>query len=140
MFQNQPILIVEGNIYIAIDLSNALEDSNARVVGPAGSVGEALAILDSIHVAAAVVDFHLPDGDASPVAAMLAGKGVPFVIHAETGLPAAFAELHRGVPVLQKPIAPEAVLRHLLAEIRDCEGNVRRAENQHRLDVRPKQV
>jgi len=136
MFENQPILILEDNVYVALGLSSAVEERQGRVVGPAGSVSEALHLIDSQHVAAAVLDFHLPDGDASPVAAKLAGKGVPFVIHTDTGLPPSFAELHSGVPVLQKPIDPQSLLTVLHGQI--CLNG---AEHNHsRLGAGPKQV
>jgi DNA-binding NtrC family response regulator len=117
MFEDQPILILEDNVYVALDLSSAVEERQGRVVGPAGSVGEALHLIDNVHVAAAVLDFHLPDGDASPVAAKLAGKGVPFVIHTDAGLPMSFADLHSAVPVLQKPIDPQSLLTVLHGQI-----------------------
>jgi two-component system, response regulator PdtaR len=136
MFEDQPILIVEDNVYVALDLSSAVEERQGRVVGPAGSVSEALHLIDNVHVAAAILDFHLPDGDASSVAAKLAGKGVPFVIHTECGLPAAFAELHGDVPILQKPVDPHSVLTTLHGQIL---GNS--AEKLHpRLGDLPKQV
>jgi DNA-binding NtrC family response regulator len=136
VFQDQPILIVEDNCYVALDLSSAVEEREGRVVGPAGSVSEALHLIDNVHVAAAILDFHLPDGDASSVAAKLAGKRVPFVIHTETGLPAAFAELHSDVPVLQKPVDPHAVLMALHGQIRGLAD----LQIDSRLGVGPKQV
>jgi CheY-like chemotaxis protein len=136
MFEDQPILIVEDNVYVALDLSCAVEERQGTVVGPAASVSEALDLIDSTHVAAAVLDFHLPDGDVSPVAAKLAAKSVPFVIHSEAALPPSFAELHGDVPVLQKPIDPQSVLTVLHGRIQgDSNGKIH-----PRLGDRPKQV
>jgi DNA-binding NtrC family response regulator len=136
MFEDQPILIVEDNVYVALGLSSAVEERQGRVVGPAGSVSEALHLIDNVHVAGAILDFHLPDGDVSTVAAKLAGKGVPFVIHTECGLPAAFADLHGDVPVLLKPVDPQSVLTTLHGQILG-----KSPEKLHpRLGAGPKQV
>lgn len=118
MFADAPILIAEDNVYLALDLSNALEAMAGRVVGPVSTVSEALFLLDMQYIAAAVVDCTLADRDASPLAWQLAERGVPFVIHTAVPLPQVIAELHPGVPVLMKPLQPQAVLTCLLDEMR----------------------
>lgn len=118
MFEDDPILIVEGNVYLALDLSNAIEDWNGRVVGPVRTVGDALELLGSEPVSGAVLDFHLDGQDASTVAARLAEKGVPFVIHTHTDLPPDVMSIHSNVPVLMKPLHPSSVLECLLSQIR----------------------
>lgn len=42
MFSEAPVLIAEDNVYLALDLSMAVEEMQGRVVGPASSVAEAL--------------------------------------------------------------------------------------------------
>jgi DNA-binding NarL/FixJ family response regulator len=118
MFSEAPILIAEDNLYLALDLSNAVEDMDGMVVGPASSVFEALKLLEDHHVAAAVVDCQLADRDAAPLAWQLAQRRVPFVIHTSTPLSAAMGELHPDVPVLMKPLQAAAVLTCLLDEMR----------------------
>jgi DNA-binding NtrC family response regulator len=118
MFSDAPILIAEDNLYLALDLSNAVEDMDGRVVGPASSVFEALKLLEDHHIAAAVVDCQLADRDAAPLAWQLAQRRVPFVIHTATPVPAAMEELHPDVPVLIKPVHAAAVLTCLLDEMR----------------------
>ena len=118
MFDGKAILIVEDDVYLALDLSMAVERSNGRVVGPVGTVAEALQLLDDEPVAAAVLDSHLADRDVAPVVTALATKGVPFVIHACTGLPAEVAKAHPNVPLLIKPVQPDEVLTRLLSEMR----------------------
>ena len=117
MFEDDPILIVEDNVYLALDLSNAIEDCHGRVVGPVRTVDDALAVLSGEEVSGVVLDFHLDDEDASPIAAYLASEGVPFVIHSHTELPPEITDLHPGVPVLMKPVHPSSVLECLLSEI-----------------------
>jgi two-component SAPR family response regulator len=118
MFCDAPILIAEDNLYLALDLSNAVESMKGRVVGPVSSVSEALFVLDMQYVAAAIVDCSLADRDCAPLAWQLAERGVPFVIHAAEPLPKDIGELHPDVPVLMKPVQPDAVLTCLLDEIR----------------------
>jgi len=61
MFSGAPILIAEDNLYLALDLSIAIEEMDGRVVGPAPSVADALKFLATHHVAAAIVDCQLID-------------------------------------------------------------------------------
>ena len=118
MFLGASILIAEDNLYLAVDLSIAVEEMQGRVIGPASSVAEALRLLVTHHVAAAIVDCQLTDRDAAPVARQLAERRVPFVIHTATAVPALVAEFHPHVPVLMKPLQPRAVLTCLLDEMR----------------------
>ncbi len=55
MFENRPILIVEDECYLALDLANAVEDWNGKVVGPAATVVEALALLAAEKSGAAIL-------------------------------------------------------------------------------------
>jgi CheY-like chemotaxis protein len=118
MFSEIPVLIAEDNLYVALDLSNALEDMNGRVVGPASTVAEALQLLEQHHVAAAILDCQLGDHDAAALAHILAQRRVPFVIHTATPVCVTICALHPDVPVLLKPVQPQAVLTCLLDEMR----------------------
>jgi CheY-like chemotaxis protein len=99
MFEKDSILIVEDNVYLGLDLSNAVEDLNGRAVGPARTVPEALSLLTNQRISGAVVDFDLEEQDASPVAAHLASQGVPFVLHSCVDLPAELTCLYPDVPL-----------------------------------------
>ena len=118
MFSEASVLIAEDDLYQALDLSIALEEMQGRVVGPASSVAEALALLATHQIAAAIVDCHLADRDATPLARQLAERGVPFVIHTATPVPAMIGEFHPLVPVLMKPLQPQVILTCLLDEMR----------------------
>jgi CheY-like chemotaxis protein len=122
MFSEAPILIAEDNLYLSLDLSFAVEEMGGRVVGPASSVAEALTLLARNEVAAAIIDFQLADHDATVLARQLCERHVPFVIHTAMALPAAMCARHPEVPVLMKPLQPEAVLTSLLDEIRKVRG------------------
>jgi DNA-binding NarL/FixJ family response regulator len=54
------ILIVEDQAIIALDLESAVEESNGQVIGPASTVREALKLLHTNRVDAAILDANLP--------------------------------------------------------------------------------
>ncbi|MFL6737928.1 MAG: hypothetical protein ACJ8FC_05160 [Sphingomicrobium sp.] len=128
IFEDDPILIVEDNVYLALDLSNAIEDQNGRVVGPVRTVADALSLLKSEAISGAVLDDHLDDRDALSMAAHLADRGVPFVIHTNTDLPADLIARHPGVPILKEPLHPASILDSLVKEIDRLRAAARTAE------------
>ncbi|MEO7503614.1 MAG: hypothetical protein ABIT69_00335 [Sphingomicrobium sp.] len=119
MFAAKPVLIVEDNAFVALDLSDAIEHLDGKVVGPTPLVSEALALLATHEVAAAIVDGHLPGQDILPLTRLLADRGVPFLLHTTCDIPASIAALHPSVPVLVKPQRPHLVLARLLAAIEE---------------------
>ena len=118
MFGEKPILIVEDDAYLALDLAMAVEQLEGRVVGPVATVAEALVVLEASQIAAAILDVELADRDVAPVIVLLAERGVPFVVHTGTGLPSHLAELHPNVPVVRKPSKPTIILDRLFNEMK----------------------
>lgn len=99
------LLIVEDEFIIAFDLAQTLEDLGMAIVGPAGTVSQALALVEAegAHLDGAVLDVNLRDEQVFPVADALAARGIPFVF--TTGydaaiLPARYAD----VPRCEKPV------------------------------------
>jgi DNA-binding response OmpR family regulator len=125
MFAHRPVLIVEDNVFLAIDLSQAIEELNGRVVGPTNRIAQALELLENEEVAAAIVDCHLTDVDVVMLTQRLVKRCVPFILYAETDPPEALSKLHPKVPVLLKPILPRAVLDCLFAEMREVAGEIK---------------
>jgi CheY-like chemotaxis protein len=108
------ILVVEDDYLIATDLARSLEDLGAAVLGPAGSVKDALALLAGVTIDAAVLDINLGTEKVFPLADTLLSRRVPFVF--TTGydrwiIPSTYA----GVPRLEKPIDTRALVRLLAA-------------------------
>jgi DNA-binding response OmpR family regulator len=62
MLKDKAVLIVEDNVYLAMDLCDEVAQLEGHAVGPVDTVAEALAIVDSQQIAAAVLDYDLPDG------------------------------------------------------------------------------
>jgi len=140
MFEDKPVLIVEDNAFLAVDLSEAIEELDGKVVGPTDRIAEALDLLDSEEIAAAIVDGHLTDLDVFMLTSRLTQLGVPFVIQAESDLPETIGFLHPDVPVLRKPTHPSTVLACLLNEMRK-NGRLKHAEvSQPKLGFSPKLV
>lgn len=117
MLASKSILVVEDNIYLALDLSWAIEDLDGKVLGPARTVAEGLALVGSEPVAGAILGCNLPDGDVLPLAEVLAMRQVPFVLHATAHLPADFPIHQLNAPVLVQPVQPQTVLERLLIEM-----------------------
>lgn len=128
MFDEKPILIVEENNFLALDLSEAIEEWDGTVVGPTAMVAEALQLVESLEIAGAIVDCHLDGQDVAPLTSRLAQRGVPFVIHSAIDCPSAISTLHPDVPLLRKPLQPEAVLTCLFDEMRKAGRNGLRLE------------
>ncbi len=99
-----PILIVEDEPYIALDLAMAVEDAAGRVVGPVGSVREALDLLASDRVAGAILDVNLRDGDVVPVIDVLVKLGIPLTIQSGARLPSDFRRRFPALHVHSKPV------------------------------------
>lgn len=108
------ILIVEDEYIIAADLAQSLEDLGVMVIGPAGSVADALALMaDQPAIDAAVLDVTLGAEKITPVADALRARGVPFVF--ATGydawiIPSAYAD----APRFKKPVDTRALAQVLL--------------------------
>jgi DNA-binding response OmpR family regulator len=118
MLEKCPILVLEDDPYIALDLSSAIEELDGHVIGPASDADEALGLLNSRSVSAAIVDWHLPEGDASPVASWLSARRIPFVIHSTDDISSSLGDSHPDVPLLIKPLQPRTVVARLVVEIR----------------------
>jgi two-component sensor histidine kinase/CheY-like chemotaxis protein len=106
------ILLVEDEAFVAMMMKDLIADFGFRVVGPFGTVTDALEALDRHQLVGAVLDVNLAGEKIYPVAEQLSGRGVPFVF--VTGYAAdAIEDRFAGVPVLQKPVDGTALRRAL---------------------------
>jgi CheY-like chemotaxis protein len=74
------ILIVEDEYLIALELDAVLRSAGYRVIGPAGDVRAALAMLDAERPDAAILDVNLAGQWVTPVAEILRAASVPFIL------------------------------------------------------------
>jgi CheY-like chemotaxis protein len=109
------LLIVEDEYILAADLAQSLEDVGVEVVGPAGSIEDALALIDAADdLDGAVLDVNVGGERIYPVADMLRARGVPYVFttgYDEWVVP----QSHADVPRCEKPVDP-FILRRVLCE------------------------
>jgi DNA-binding response OmpR family regulator len=110
------VLLVEDNFNIARALARALELHGAKIIGPVGTVKDAMARLDANEpIDGAVLDINLRGEFAYRVADVLQSKGVRVVFltgYDETSIPVCY----RHVPCLQKPVSISRLVRVLRDE------------------------
>ena len=83
LIDNQPakrILVVEDEVWLAIELEDALREGGFDVIGPAASVRQALTLLNDQRPDAAVLDVTLGGEKVTPVALLLQSIGIPFIL------------------------------------------------------------
>ena len=117
MLHNALILVVEDEPFIALDVALAIEDAGGEVAGPAASVKEALALIETRPIAAAILDVNLADGDISPVAERLLVAGIPIILQTGIGLPAELAARFPDLAVEIKPCVAAKLVAQLEALI-----------------------
>jgi CheY-like chemotaxis protein len=103
------ILVVEDEFLIALDIVGALEQAGITVVGPAGTVNDALEAIEREPLHGALLDAHLGGESVSQVADALAARGIPFAFVSGYGreqLPPAYRE----VPLVKKPFMSSDLL------------------------------
>ncbi|MBP1807713.1 response regulator [Rubellimicrobium aerolatum] len=108
------ILVVEDEVFIALDLAATLEEAGYRVLGPAGTVAAALRLLGQERPDAAVLDVNLRGEMVTPVARLLRKMAVPFALASAYGrkeMPE--DEALAGAVHLGKPTGPAKLLAAL---------------------------
>jgi DNA-binding response OmpR family regulator len=103
------ILVVEDEFLIALDIAGVLEQAGIVVIGPAGSVGDALQAIDGEEVHGALLDAHLAGEPVTRIADALKARGIPFAFVSGYGreqLPLA----HRGALLVKKPFTGKDLL------------------------------
>lgn len=105
------VLIVEDNFWIALMMSDEVNDLGCVAVGPARSVSDALALAHAQTLDAALVDIKLGDEVAFPVAQVLADRNIPFIF--ATGSSGPPDTPFQDVPVLPKPFGTVGLRRAL---------------------------
>ena len=117
MLNGSLILVAEDEPFIALDVALAIEDAGGEVAGPAASVEEALALIESLPIIAAILDVNLADGDISPVAERLIIAGIPVILQTGIGLPPKLAARFPDLQVNIKPCAAATLVAQLEALI-----------------------
>lgn len=99
----QRVLIVEDEYFLAQDLAEYLNHLGVEVVGPVGTVTDALELLHYADIQGAVLDINLRGERVYPVADVLEQKQVPFVFasgYGEELEPNAYTDIPRCIKPL----------------------------------------
>jgi DNA-binding response OmpR family regulator len=99
------VLVVEDEFLVALDMETILVDAGFEVMGPAGSVAEALLLIKDHEPDAALLDNNLNGHSVGPAAVALRERHVPFAFvtgNDRDSLPSGFAS----VTVVRKPFNP----------------------------------
>jgi len=97
------ILLVEDDYPIARAMGREFATYGAEILGPAATVRDSLALIQSQSFDAAVLDINLRGDSVYPVADALAARGIPFVFatgYDRTIVPERFS----GRPCCEKPV------------------------------------
>jgi CheY-like chemotaxis protein len=107
------ILVVEDSPLIAAVLEDMLTDLGCKVVGPTGNIAFAVELAGREEMDAAVIDLNIRGGKVYPVADVLIGRGIPFLIASGYADWTMREDLqHR--PRVTKPFAQEVLKQQLL--------------------------
>lgn len=109
------VLVVEDNVIIAMEIEFLAGECGCAVVGPAGSVNEALNEIGEAEIEGAILDINLGDERIWPLAEYLTERQVPFVLATGYGLEEV-PDSFKNCVILSKPIS-RAALQKALKEI-----------------------
>lgn len=74
------ILVLEDDVILALDATEALEEIGVMVIGPAHRVSTAMALLDAERPDAAMLDVNIVGGTSADVAARLLRENIPYIL------------------------------------------------------------
>jgi len=102
-------LVVEDEPFVALDICSCLATAGCEVVGPAGALPEAKALIEQDHFDAALLDLNLEGQTSEELARALTHKNIPFAFltgYRRSSLPPAF----RDCIMLSKPFGREQLV------------------------------
>jgi DNA-binding LytR/AlgR family response regulator len=124
------VLIVEDEFIVAYDLMGTLEAAGFGILGPVGTVADALAFIQDgpeRRPDAVLLDVALGDGWSTPVAEALQLQGIPFAVTTGYGQDELAEPALRKAPYLPKPVN-EARLGHVITRLVDQGGGAARGK------------
>jgi PAS domain S-box-containing protein len=114
------VLLVEDESMVAMMVEQVLTELGLCVVGPYGTIGEALQAVRERPVDAAILDINLGGQSVYPVVDLLAARGVPTAFI--SGYGAESVDRRYGhIPLMQKPIDRQALV-NLFNALGDADG------------------
>jgi CheY-like chemotaxis protein len=120
----QNTLVVEDNLFIAIDAEDLLRKLGAIKVDIARSVPEALALIGQCNYTFGLLDVNLAPDTSLPVARLLQAKNIPFAFGTGYGEALTLTGIMSEVPIIAKPyhrpVLAEFLKRFLPARDSEC--------------------
>ena len=114
--KGKKLLLVEDDVLLLMSLQDIVGDCGCKVVANAMALPKAITLARELALDLAVIDVNLQGEIVTPVADILAERGVPFVL--ATGYGAAVFDTRSaslvGRPLVVKPYTSEQVLAALL--------------------------
>ncbi len=112
--RGRTILVVEDSPLVAAAVEEILLELGCEVVGPAGTMADALQLSEQGDFDAAMVDLNIRGSKAFPILGILAQRHIPFVLvtgYADWSMPEEWTQ----APRMPKPFNKEMVERSLLS-------------------------
>lgn len=106
------VLLVEDEPIVAMLVEDMLAGLGISIVGPAARLEEAVSLAQSEEFDAAVLDVKLGGQNSGPVATVLRGRGIPYILATGFDSPT-LPEFGEDAPVLNKPYIQDDLERAL---------------------------
>lgn len=113
---NRPVLLLEDQPLIALDLEDLLLGAGMREVICLRSVEHGLAWLEKGSPCVVIVDYHLSDGASLSILELAKRRRIPCIVHSAVPMPEEVdRELIQCMPWLDKPSDPDIFVETVLA-------------------------
>ncbi len=96
-------MVVEDNVIIAMEAEDVLRDLGFEDCRIAGTVADALGMVETGEISFAMLDVNLGKDTSEPVAHALRERGIPFIFASGYGERSMLAEVFAEIPVVTKP-------------------------------------
>ena len=103
------LLVVEDDFLILMELESVLTDAGAEIIGACRSLKEALVLVETEGLSAAVLDIRLGRDNVAPAAKRLCERGVPFVFYTGQGETDPVRAQWPQCALLHKPAEPRKI-------------------------------
>jgi light-regulated signal transduction histidine kinase (bacteriophytochrome)/CheY-like chemotaxis protein len=111
-------LVVEDNLFIALDAEDMLRSLGAGKVAVANSVAEGRTAISGEKFSFALLDVNLGSDNSLPIARSLIASGVPFAFGTGYGEALALPDTMTSTPIVSKPYHRSALMKTLIGMVR----------------------
>jgi DNA-binding response OmpR family regulator len=108
LLEGARVLLVEDRPLVALEIAQTLMEADAEIVGPVGSVEEAVALAKSEILSCAVLDVMLEGKEVYPAAQVLNEKGAGLLFL--TAIPDTITNGWPHAKVVRKPFSEEQLI------------------------------